>query len=68
VIWSIIDAGKYEVEWCVGPLVSPNGISSKVTLNCPSWNPRILFLVSPSPGPFADMPPPTLGAIAAMFE
>ena len=49
----IVCAGKNTHEWCVGSLVSLNGIPSKVMLYWPSLKPRKNVFVSPRPGPLA---------------
>src|SRR3974390_2390968 len=43
--------GKFAQEWCVGVLVSSNGIPSKVIVYWPSENPRKNVLPCPSPTP-----------------
>src|ERR1035437_4399148 len=58
----MIAAGKNEVEWCEGALMSPHGIPSKVTLYSPSLKPRSVVLVSLKPGPL-DESPDRLGAM-----
>src|SRR5271169_1006211 len=48
---SVQPLGKFAQEWCVGELVSSNGIPSNVMVYCPSEKPRKKVLPWPSPIP-----------------
>ena len=50
----IVWLGKNAQEWCVGSLVSWNGMPSNVMLYWPSLNPRKNVFVSPRPTPFGE--------------
>ena len=63
----MVEFGKKELAWWLGPLVSPQAIPSYVMLNSPSLKPRIVILApSVAPGPFAFGTPAIDGASIAV--